>query len=429
MPLQLWAARTLLSVIDKKASLDDALAQYGKHAVEQHGALQELCYGGCRFYFYFDAILTRLLKKPIKDRDRIVHFLLVVALYQITQMRTPDHAAVNQCVKALAKTNQSWAKGLVNGVLRRFLREQDTLTKDIHLPHEQFAFPAFFAELIDESWPEFARDILAASNQRPPMTLRVNHQRTQRGLYGKQLTAAKLAFSLTADSDMGIILDQPVPVTELPGFADGQVSVQDESAQLVTDLMGLRPGLKVLDGCAAPGGKTCAMLESEPELASMTALDFPKRMTSIQQNLDRLSLNATLISEDLTHFDTWWDGQLFDRILLDVPCSGSGVIRRHPDIKHRRRKADFNQFAERQLAILDSAWKMLAPGGLLVYVTCSVMNCENDGVIGQFSDRTPDVDIQHLDDKLGIQTQFGRQRLPGVHQGDGFYYCRLAKRP
>ena len=203
--------------------------------------------------------------------------------------------------------------------------------------------------------------------------------------------------------------------------------MQDESAQLVAAALTLSTGQRILDGCAAPGGKTCLILESVSGALEVVAVDLPERVQGIRENLERLKLNARVVAADLTRTESWWDGKSFDRILLDVPCSGSGVIRRHPDIKHRRRLSDIEKFAGQQTRMLDSAWPLLAPGGQLLYVTCSIFRAENDHVIGKFVNRRDDFELQSLGDEFGIATQFGRQRLPGVHSGDGFYYASIRK--
>jgi len=428
MQVQLAAAEVLKRVIDSRSSLDRALENYFPKVEDDRGRLQEISYGACRFYIYFDAVLGRLLKKPIKERDRIIHFLLVCALYQIEYMRTPDHAVVNRSVKALEKTSRSWARNLVNGVLRNYLRQQDNIKGLAFDEAERNAFPDFWPDVFRRSWPQHCIDIMSAANERPPMTLRINRAGETRESYMRRLDALGVGFVLTEQSDCGVQLVDPMPVERVPGFEEGRVSVQDESAQLVTSLMRLDSNQRVLDGCAAPGSKTCAMLECEPDLQSITAVDVEKRVHGIEQNLQRLSLNARVIAADLHQVNQWWDGLAFDRILLDVPCSGSGVIRRHPDIKHRRRPSDFEKFAEKQFRLLCAVWPTLAKGGLLLYVTCSVIDRENDGVIGRFITEYNDAQIDPLDESLGVATKFGRQRLPGVHSGDGFYYCRVKKR-
>jgi len=429
--LQLVAAHVLRDVVDQGRSLDRTLETEAERLdASQKPALHEMAYGGLRFYNYLEGLLELLIQKPIRRKDRMVHFLLVVGLYQIKFMRTPDHAAVNQTVKGLAASKQSWAKGLVNGVLRRFLREieNDSLADLEHklTAAQRVAFPDFFYSAILDAWPDLCAQIFDASNQKPPLTLRINRQKTKREGYLKLLSEKKIEGVKTKDSDLGVVIAQPRPVAELPMFNEGWVSVQDESAQLCTKAMQLEKNLRMLDGCAAPGGKTCAMLESEPSL-KMTAVDLPERVFSIEQNLERLGLSAIVRDMGLEEYSDWWDEQPWDRILLDVPCSGSGVIRRHPDIRHRRQPGDLERFASQQLELLETAWVMLATHGVLLYVTCSLLPKENDGVIGAFLEKESDVKVSPLSSVGGLETQYGRQRLPGVHEGDGFYYCLLTK--
>lgn len=427
MQLTIAAAQALRGVIDREHSLDRAMADLGEGFSGNHSELKEMVFGGCRFYVYLDGIVSNLLHKPIKEKERIVHFLLVCAIYRIEFMHAPDYAVVDQSVKALEKTNQSWAKNLTNGVLRNFLRNKTEIIGALTKAHVRDAFPEHLHERITSDWHEHAQAIFQASNKKPPLTLRINQQITTRSRYEETLKEQSIDYVLTPDSELGVILNNPVSVAQIPGFSDGQVSVQDESAQLLVSALALSSGQRVLDGCAAPGGKTCLMLESQPDLACMVAIDLSSRITTIEQNLTRLKLNATVIAADLLDTDAWWDGQQFDRIVLDVPCSGSGVIRRHPDIKHRRRPSDIEKFAEQQLAMMNSVWHLLKPGGKLVYVTCSIFKAENDQVIEKFIQDKTDFELQLLNEIFGMESSFGRQRLPGVHSGDGFYYCGINK--
>ena len=429
--LQLVAAHTLRNVVDQGRSLDRTLETESQRLdSEQRPMLHEMAYGGLRFYSYFDGLLAQLISKPIRRKDRMVHFLLIVGLYQIKHMRTPDHAAVNQTVKALAASKQSWAKGLVNGVLRQFLRElekDDLASLETKLtPAQRIAFPPFLYTSICDAWPDACEKILNESNQKPPLTLRVNQQKTTREQYLELLAENNIEAIPTEESVLGLVVTQPRPVAELPMFNEGWVSVQDESAQLCAQLMDLDSGMRVLDGCAAPGGKTCAMLEAEPSL-QVTAVDLPERVSGIEENLRRLGLQAVIRDMGLEEYSDWWDKQPWDRILMDVPCSGSGVIRRHPDIRHRRQPGDLERFASQQLDLLNTAWEILADSGLLLYVTCSILPQENDEVIEGFLERHTNAIHLPVDAAGGVVTRFGRQRLPGVHSGDGFYYCLLSK--
>ena len=429
--VQLVAAQVLRDVVDRARSLDRTLdAEAVRLSPDLRPILKEIAYGACRKYYYLDGILSQLLTKPIRKKDRMVHFLIVAGLYQLAYMRLPDHAAVDETVQALDASKQSWARGLVNGVLRTYLRRRDDSSLDElsnDLPESvKASFPQFLFDAIDEYWPEHASAIYAASIQKPPMTLRVNLQKTTRADYLEMLHAKNIGAKPTAESRTGITLEIPTGVDQVPMFDEGWVSVQDESAQLCTREMFLSAKQRILDACAAPGGKTCAILESEPSIR-LTAVDLPERVEAIRQNLDRIGLEAELKDSGLEEYADWWDDEVWDRILLDVPCSGTGVIRRHPDILHRRQQGDFERFAGNQLNLLEDAWPMLAHGGQLLYVTCSIMPVENDEVIKRFLSRHKDASVQKIKTILGLSTEFGLQRLPGVHDGDGFYYCRLIK--
>jgi len=430
----LVAAQTLRAIIDQGRSLDKALShEFDRVPAEQRGLLQELTYGGCRHYHFLNGILAVLLQKPVRNKDRMVHFLLLVGLYQLEFMRLPDHAAVDQTVKALAASKQSWARGLVNGVLRQFLRlrgggpKADNSGMLKGLTDSQIAgLPGFLYEEIRRAWPEQADAIIRASNQRPPMVLRVNRQKTTRDNYITLLASHELAAEPTVDSADGIALSKPVSVERLPMFDEGWVSVQDTSAQLCTSLMRLAERQRVLDGCAAPGGKACALLEAEPTI-TLTAVDLPERLDAVRENLERMGLTAILCGGQLQDKDEWWDGRKWPRILLDAPCSGTGVIRRHPDIQHRRLPGDLQRFATQQMDLLKTAWSMLADDGMLLYVTCSIMPVENEQVIAAFLEENQPAETKPPEGIDGITLQHGLQRLPGVHQGDGFYYALLSK--
>lgn len=430
------AAYVLRDIIDQGRSLDKTLATESAKLNPQHRPLlQELAYGGCRRYHYLDGVLSTLLQKPVGNKNRIVHFLMIVGLYQLVFTRIPDHAAVDQTVKALGASKQSWASGLVNGVLRQYIRWRDAYQSEhrakLIVPglsaSQSAGMPQFIFEQIQQSWPKQAAAIIEASNQKPPMTLRVNCQQTTRADYLELLSRNQLEAVATQDSATGIMLAQAVAVERLPMFTQGWVSVQDESAQLCTELMALSPAMRVLDGCAAPGGKTCALLESEPAI-NLTAVDLPERVIGITQNLARIGLQATVYGSRLQDLDDWWDGQKWHRILLDLPCSGTGVIRRHPDIQHRRLPGDLERFAGQQLELLQAVWPTLADDGMILYATCSIMPIENQQVVERFVDSCRDAVVKPIKMALGQPQSAGQQRLPSARQGDGFYYCLLQKR-
>ncbi|CAJ2375969.1 MAG: 16S rRNA m(5)C967 methyltransferase [Arenicellales bacterium IbO2] len=428
MNAHLAAARAVMEVVDCGRSLEAALAAHAPE-VKRRAWLREVAAGGCRHYHRFDAMLAQLMKTPLKSRDRAVHFLLVNACHQIEHMRVPDHAALSESVEAVKGTRFDWAGGLINAVLRNFLRARESLQGGLGAA-ARAAFPDWLHREIRMHWPEQCGDIFAASNCKPPLTLRVNRLKTGRDEYLGMLARAGVGAAPTADSAVGVTLDAPLPAEEIPGFAAGLASVQDEAAQLVAPAAApeLRAGGRVLDGCAAPGGKTCLLLEAQPQLR-VTAVDLPERIGAVEQNLARLGLSAEVVAADLREDARagWARGRSFDLAIVDAPCSGSGVIRRHPDIKHRRRAADIARFAEQQSQLLARAWELLADGASLLYVTCSILPAENDAVIAGFVAAHSAARAERPAAPHGIETEFGVQRLPGVHAGDGFYYCRLKK--
>ena len=427
----LLAACALERVVGQRQSLEQALdAVRGQLAATAHAYLQEVVFGSCRQYFFLDALLLDLLSKPLKKNSRLLHYLLVQSLYQLEFMRTPDYAVVDKSVLAAKSHWDVWAANLVNAVLRRFLRQREQLKAGIRDGARRYAMPPCLYDAITRDWPEQAADILSALNQKPPMTLRVNRRQCDRQAYLRQLQARDIAASPTVDSALGITLAQPVAVELLPGFATGAVSVQDESAQLVLAALEVGDGHSVLDACAAPGGKTALLLESQRHLKRLLAVDLPARVAHIHANLERLQLHHSTVeirAGNLLDRTLIGAHEKFDRILLDAPCSGTGVIRRHPDIKHRRQAQDVAKFAAQQSALLARAWSLLAAGGRLLYVTCSILRPENDAVIRRFVAGQRDAVVERLPASIGLAVESGRQRLPGVHRGDGFYYSRLSK--
>jgi len=425
------AASVLLSVTRDGVSLNQCLPELAAQVAERdRPLLQELCYGTLRWYPRLNALLSELLEKPFRAKDRDIHVLLACALYQLMETRIPDHAAVNETVAALKKLKKPWAKGLVNGVLRRFIRERDSL--DTQLADKGaylHAHPKWLCKRIEQAWPQQAAAIFAANNHPGPMTLRVNQQRLSRDEYLATLQAANIAAKATPLSEDGVQLLKATGVDAIPGFAEGQLSVQDEAAQLAAQLLQLEPGQRVLDACCAPGGKTCHILEREPRLAELVALDIDdSRLERVRENFERLNVQASLVAADAAATVEWWDGQPFDRILLDAPCSATGVIRRHPDIKLLRKPDDIARLAELQAELLDALWPLLKSGGKLLYATCSILPEENDTSIAGFIARQSDVEVIDIAAEVGMQTPLGRQLLPVIDGHDGFYYALLAKK-
>jgi len=431
VPARAAAARLLARVVDDRRSLSDVLPAALKDIPDprQRALVQELAYGTLRWFYRLDALLALLLQKPLKRRDGDVRCLLLAGLYQLTQLATPPHVAVHETVQAARDLDKSWAAGLVNAVLRSWQRQQDQLLAALeNNPVARHAHPGWLLECLQRDWPDDWPEVIRVNNSRPPFSLRVNRQRGTREAYLGQLQQQGMSATALPHTADGILLAEPVPVDSLPGFAAGQVSVQDGAAQLVPGLLALAPGQRVLDACAAPGGKTAHILESEPQLKTLTAIDIDeRRLSRVRENLTRLNLVAELVAGDAAEPGAWWDGQAYDRVLLDVPCSASGVIRRHPDIKILRRPTDIATLATRQRELLSAVWPLLTAGGMLLYTTCSVLSEENHRQIGHFLATHPDAAEVPIDAPWGRRCVHGRQLLPGDYDMDGFYFACLKK--
>ncbi|WP_176511737.1 16S rRNA (cytosine(967)-C(5))-methyltransferase RsmB [Pseudomonas faucium] len=427
---RLAAARALAAVLSGKASLNSSLpAQLDKVEERDRGLTQDLAFGTARWQPRLDLLAAQLLQKPFKAADADVQALLLVGLYQLFYTRIPAHAAIGETVGCADKLKKPWAKGLLNAVLRRAQREGEALLADMERdPVVRTAHPRWLQKQLKAFWPEQWEAICAANNAHPPMILRVNCRHHSRDAYLALLAEAGIAASACQYSRDGIVLGEACDVRGLPGFAEGWVSVQDEAAQLSADLLELAPGQRVLDACCAPGGKTCHLLEAEAGLAHVVAIDLEaKRLTRVRENLERLKLDAELIACDARDTASWWDGKPFQRILLDAPCSATGVIRRHPDIKLTRQADDIPALATLQGELLDALWPTLEVGGMLLYATCSSLPTENTEVIGAFLARTPGARELALATEAGLRQPHGRQLLAQEGGHDGFYYAKLIK--
>ncbi len=420
--LRAIAAKVIYKVLINGSSLSDALSEVSCDARDK-AFVQALCYGVCRRFFYLDHILQNLLEKPLKDKDQDIYCLLLVGLFQLIDMRVPAHAAVSETVAAADVLKKSWAKSLINAVLRNYQRNEASLklklSKEAYYDH-----PAWMMEKFKQDWPNDWKAIVAANNQHPPFSLRVNLRQVSREDYLAKLNVMAKPILETAS---GITLEQPMNVVDLPGFAEGDVSVQDGAAQLAASLLKLEPGQRVLDACSAPGGKAAHILEQQADI-ELTAVDRDAdRVKAIVETMQRLGFSAKILCADAANIDDWWDGQLFDRILLDAPCSASGVIRRHPDIKLLRREEDMENLTSQQKLLLNTLWGLLKPGGLLVYATCSVFAEENAQLLSVFLEEHADAKEEKIQAAFGNACSVGKQILPGMLGMDGFYYGCLRK--
>jgi 16S rRNA (cytosine967-C5)-methyltransferase len=390
--------------------------------------IQELCYGVLRWYLRLDGVLRQLLHKPLKAKDRDISTLLLIGLYQLEYLRVADHAAVYETAETAKKLRKHWAVSLINGVLREYQRRREALFANlVKDPAAEYAMPAWLLTRLQQRWPDHWQACIKALNGRPPLCLRVNRQRVSRADYLQRLLQAGIPARAIEFTRSGVVLERPSDVLELPGFSEGLVSVQDGGAQLAADILLLKPGLQVLDACAAPGGKTGHLLESAQPL-KLTAVDLDEtRLFQVRENLQRLSFSAEILQGDAAKPTGSWTSQQYDRILLDVPCSATGVLRRHPDIKYLRRPTDIPPLVALQARILRNTWRLLKPGGIMLYVTCSILPEENQLQVAKFLQQQFDAREHPIDAQWGEACIPGRQVAPGMHDMDGFYYARLEK--
>ena len=410
-------------------SLADALEPALRELADdrERGFCSELCYGFCRHYFQLRKLLQERLAKPLKKRDLDVEVILLLGLYQLNHTRVGNHAAVNESVRLLQRRGKGWARGLVNALLRGYLRDREAAV----VPEEFIeadSYPAWMQQRIRADWPDQAETLFAAGNARAPMSLRVDGRRLSREQALRDLADAGIEAEAHPLVETALLLARPVPVDRLPGFSQGLVSVQDAAAQLAAPLLDCAPGERVLDACAAPGGKTLHLLQRTPEIELLALDKDEQRLQRVRENLDRAGLSAELRAADAADVDAWHDGRPFDRILLDAPCSASGILRRHPDIKLLRREADIPALAQQQRRLLQALWPLLRPGGRLVYATCSIFREENEQQIERFQRDHPDsVEVTPNAVQWGQSRPFGRQILTGDQAMDGFYYAVLEK--
>ncbi len=424
------AARAISAIVFRGVALDRALDEgLVRLPARDRSFAAELINGVLRWYWRLDEYSRRLLRKPFKGKDRDLHCLLLTGLYQIEFMRVPDYAGVSSTVEAAALIHRRWAAGVVNASLRRFAANRLEYSSDALSDAALYSHPQWMIELIRTEWPNDWKAILEANNAKAQTVLRVNRNVCSTDEYLRMLADSGIEACRDPVSPWGVRLSRREDIGNLPMFADGWSSVQDSASQLAVPLLEVGEGHRVLDACAAPGGKTVQVLEQHPQVREVVAVDSDEsRCVQIEENLGRTGHSATLVCADAAQPHAWWDGVGFDRILIDAPCSGLGVIRRHPDIKHHRRAGDLEAMANRQSAILEALWPTLKPGGKLVYATCSISPLENQQVIERFRrSNAGDCIAEPLPESVGEAAGDGRQRIPGRHDSDGFFYARLAR--
>ncbi|RUO44417.1 16S rRNA (cytosine(967)-C(5))-methyltransferase [Aliidiomarina taiwanensis] len=421
------AASILQAVLQHGRSLSAVLPEYQQQLSPADRAwVQAVCFDVLRELPRYEWLIKQLVDKPLKSKVRIIHYLLMVGLSQLRTLNTPEHAALSETVNATSRLRQKGLKGLVNAVLRNYLRQREALetqlAQQVPLAH---CFPRWLRDRIETAWPEQSQAIFTASQQRPPLWLRVNAQAFTTEEYLALLAEQGIEAHAHAQRPYALMLEQPLDVRTLPHFETGAVSVQDISAQWAGYYLQAEPGMLVLDACAAPGGKSALLLEQTPGI-ELHALELEeRRIPRMHENFARLNLQVKVMQGDAAQPEPWWPGQLYDRILLDAPCSATGILRRQPDIRWHRRETDIASLVTLQQDILRAQWQLLKPGGILVYATCSILPEENEAQIQQFLATTPDAQ------RSEPLAQTGLQILPGTEQsshGDGFYYAALTKR-
>jgi len=372
-----------------------------------------------------NAIAEALLSKPLKAKDTDIYCLVLLGLYQLDCMRVPPHAVVSETVNGVKDLRKVWARGLVNGLLRSYQRDQDAVNGALS-DAARAALPDWWWREIGKQWPDDRNNIATAYRSHPSFTLRINSLREQQASYLQRLEAADIAFSTLESHDHAVTITTPINVVDVPGFNEGIVSVQDASAQLAAPLLDLQPGEHVLDACSAPGGKACHMAELQPDARIIAADSSLERLTRVQENSDRLGLTLDLQQVDATVALEHFGANAFDAILADVPCSASGVVRRNPDIKVLRTPDDIHRFAEQQKDIVTGLWPTLKPGGRLLYVTCSIFKEENDDVVEHCLAHLPDATLVAISTPDGRSTRMGSQQLPSL-ASDGLFFALIRR--
>jgi 16S rRNA (cytosine967-C5)-methyltransferase len=420
----------LASVLDSGGNLEEADSENRLSSARDRAFARHLVYGILRWLTALEWLAAQLLRKPLRRKERDVHRLILMGIFQLWKGDTAAHAAIHEAAECARSLGKPWAVSVINAVLRRFQREQADWIARLETKDEHFAHPRWLLQALQADWPDDWQQIAAANNQPGPLWLRLNRQ-FETTTTVDDLKAGGFTVEHHAVAGNAVRVSPEAPVESLPGFEQGRVSVQDPAGQLAAELLQLREHHRVLDACAAPGGKTCHLLETAPGL-TLTAVDrSPRRLERIGENLARLGFRrggaVRLIAADASEPAEWWDGVLYDRILLDAPCTATGVIRRHPEIKWLRSAGQVEEASRQQARLLNRLWPLLKAGGILLYATCSVLRVENSRQIQQFIDLHPEAGLLETGAGWGRKLDYGRQILPGEQQMDGFFYAGLQK--
>jgi len=431
---RILAAQTVSKVLRRGVNLGDALGVNGHQDVlesRDKSFSRHLAYGVLRWFGALDWLASHLLKRPLKARDHDIHVLILIGLFQLWKDESTEYAAVNETAECARRLGKPWAVGLINALLRRFQREKVQWLERLDQQVDRYAHPEWLVNAIQADWPEEWKAILEANNQQAGMWLRINRARAEPETVSNQLRQAGFETRQHQQANDAIEVIPPAPVSRLPGFSEGLWSVQDPAAQLASDWLEAQPGQRILDACAAPGGKTCHILEGTPDTCIVALDRSSARLERLKENAARLGYSESerlkVIAAEAQNVDDWWDQVAFDRILLDAPCTTTGVIRRHPEIKWIRTPEQVEESVKAQAGLLQSLWPLLKPGGILVYATCSVLRVENSEQTSHFIENHPDAEPLPLETGYGRRAGHGCQILPGEFNMDGFYYARFRK--
>ena len=428
---RLAAVDTIANVLDKGYNLSDADAAGSLPDERDRALARHLAYGVCRWLTSLEWLSAQFLSRPMKKRDSDINRLILLGLFQLWQNGRAEHAAIHETAECARLAGKPWAVSLINAVLRRFQRERNEWLAQLETKPERFAHPEWLLQKFQTDWPDDWLKIVQANNQAAPLWLRINSAKQEHKDVANLLEQGGFTVATHPSAPDALKLSPAAPVSSIPGFSGGLISIQDPAAQLAVDLLELAGNIRILDACAAPGGKTCHILERFPTV-SLTALEISEsRMGLVRENLDRLGFanneGLELLTADAAKPGTWWDGEPYQRILLDAPCTATGVIRRHPEIKWLRTLDQLEKAVLAQEKLLTQLWPLLEPGGILVYATCSVLADENIRQISRFLANHSDARSPLLEASWGRQQDFGRQILPGEEEMDGFYYACIHK--